>query len=265
VAFPLVRVAAERGSDQAISEGWHTAMEVKLVVTNGRHSGREIPIRVPKFFIGRAEDCHLRPGSDLVSRHHCVILVEGGTVTVRDFGSKNGTFVNGEQVMPERELNNGDRLVVGQLDFDVQISGVPAVQTPPEEPEAKPAAPAKSAAAVAAKDTKLNEKKTVKIEDDLDISQWFGDGDASAKTDTQTIDRSTIAEQELPDESAKQSAESDTREAKSDDSDVSEAEKERRRREGLVGVSKARQAMGVKQTTQDAAAEMLKKFFSGRR
>jgi pSer/pThr/pTyr-binding forkhead associated (FHA) protein len=255
----------ERGPDPVISESWHTAMEVKLVVTNGRHSGREIPIRVPKFFIGRAEDCHLRPGSDLVSRHHCVILVEGSAVAVRDFGSKNGTFVNGEQVMPERELKNGDRLVVGQLDFDVQISGAPAVQAPAGEPEAKSAPPAKSPPA-AAKGVKPTEKKTVKMEDDLDISQWFGDGDASARTDTQTIDMSTVAEQELPGAPGSKSADlSDTREAKTDEGDVSEAEKERRRRDGLVGVSKTRQAMGVKQTTQDAAAEMLKKFFSGRR
>ena len=33
------------------------------------------------------------------------------------------------------------------------------------------------------------------VDDDLDISQWFGDEEASAKTDTQTIDMSTIAQQ----------------------------------------------------------------------
>ena len=105
-------------------------MEVKLVVTNGRHAGREIPIKGPKFFIGRAEDCHLRPGSDLVSRHHCVILVAENGVKVRDFGSKNGTFVNGKQVSPESPLMPGDRLVVGQLDFDVRITGMPEQPKP---------------------------------------------------------------------------------------------------------------------------------------
>lgn len=245
-------------------------MEVKLVVTNGRHSGREIPIKVPKFFIGRAEDCHLRPGSDLVSRHHCVILVEDNAVAVRDFGSKNGTFVNGEQVMPERELKHGDRLVVGQLDFDVRISGVAGEQATPEKPQAETVAGAPKtelAAKPAAPAAKLAQKKAGKVDDDLDISQWFGDSEASARTDTQTVDMSTIAEQELSEESGKTTAAEipDTREAKADVQDVSEAEKERRRREGLVGVSKSRQAAGVTQTTQDAAAEMLKKFFSARR
>lgn len=233
-------------------------MEVKLVVTNGRHAGREIPIKGPKFFIGRAEDCHLRPGSDLVSRHHCVILVSDDNVKVRDFGSKNGTFVNGEQVSPERQLMPGDRLVVGQLDFDVQITGMPerpkpatavaaAAETSAVEPEvAKPASESKA---------KPAGKETVKVDDDLDISQWFGDDEPSAKTDTQTVDMSTIAQQAPGEATVMDGPQKDPEPEEEDGEkrDVSEAEKE-----------KARRAHGG-QTTQDAAAEMLKKFFNARR
>ncbi len=85
--------------------------------TNGARS----PIPGRKFFIGRAEDCHLRPHSDLISRHHCVILVEEGFVAVRDFGSKNGTYVNGNRVTAEVELKSGDHLKVGQLEFEVRM------------------------------------------------------------------------------------------------------------------------------------------------
>lgn len=234
-------------------------MEVKLVVTNGRHAGREIPIKGPKFFIGRAEDCHLRPGSDLVSRHHCVILVAEDNVKVRDFGSKNGTFVNGNQVSPECDLAPGDRLVVGQLDFDVQITGMPekpkpatSVGTDAEtatEAAPKAKAPSETKAKPAGKDT-------VKVDDDLDISQWFGDEEISAKTDTQTIDMSTIAQQSSGEATVMDGPEKDPEPEESAGGvkrDVSEAEKE-----------KARRAQGG-QTTQDAAAEMLKKFFNARR
>lgn len=235
-------------------------MEVKLVVTNGRHAGREIPIKGPKFFIGRAEDCHLRPGSDLVSRHHCVILVADESVKVRDFGSKNGTFVNGEQVSPECQLMPGDRLVVGQLDFDVQIVGMPerpkpatavaaAADTAAVEPETAPKPPGDGKTKPAGKDT-------VKVDDDLDISQWFGDEEASAKTDTQTIDMSTIAQQSPGEATVMNSPLKDPEpdgEGDGPKRDVSEAEKE-----------KARRAAGG-QTTQDAAAEMLKKFFNAKR
>ncbi len=241
-------------------------MEVKLVVTNGRHSGREIPVKGPKFFIGRAEDCHLRPGSDLVSRHHCVILVADDGVKVRDFGSKNGTFVNGEQVSPECPLMPGDRLVVGQLDFDVAIIGMPE--------QSEPATAVAAAADTSAVDsdsaekpsaekpsgddgkTKTAGKDTVKVDDDLDISKWFGDEEASAKTDTQTIDMSTIAQQAPGEATVTDGPVKDPEPEDEGDGptrDVSEAEKD-----------KARRASGG-QTTQDAAAEMLKKFFNARR
>lgn len=96
-------------------------MEVKLVVLNGKHAGASLPLSGPKFFIGRAEDCNLRPHSDLVSRHHCVILLEEGIVAVRDFGSKNGTYVNGERVRAEQTLTPGDVLKVGDLELEVHI------------------------------------------------------------------------------------------------------------------------------------------------
>jgi pSer/pThr/pTyr-binding forkhead associated (FHA) protein len=234
-------------------------MEVKLVVTNGRHAGREIPIKGPKFFIGRAEDCHLRPGSDLVSRHHCVVLVADDGVKVRDFGSKNGTFVNGEQVSPECQLLPGDRLVVGQLDFDVRIIGMPeqlkpapvaaAVETSAVVPEVveKPSGDGKA---------KPAGKDTVKVDDDLDISQWFGDEEASARTDTQTIDMSTIAQQAPGEGTVTDGPVKDPEPESEGDGpkrDVSEEEKEKARR------------AGGGQTTQDATAEMLKKFFNARR
>jgi len=43
-------------------------MDLKLKVLEGKNAGQEVPVTGKKFFIGRAEDCHLRPGSDLISR-----------------------------------------------------------------------------------------------------------------------------------------------------------------------------------------------------
>ncbi len=98
-------------------------MDVKLVVSSGSRAGQAIAINLPKFFIGRAEDCHLKPKSELISRYHCAIISEdGGYVAVRDMQSKNGVFVNGERVVGEKEVKTGDKIVVGPLEFVMQIS-----------------------------------------------------------------------------------------------------------------------------------------------
>ena len=64
----------------------------------------------------------MRRGSESVSRHHCVLLVDGDTVFVRDLGSRNGTFVNGDRIMCEKELADGDQLVIGPLRFTLFVS-----------------------------------------------------------------------------------------------------------------------------------------------
>jgi pSer/pThr/pTyr-binding forkhead associated (FHA) protein len=95
----------------------------KLVVIGGKRAGLEILISTPQCLIGRGEDCHIRPQSPLVSRRHCVISVhDGKNVTIEDCGSINGTFVNGEKVERQRELKNNDRIRIGSLEFEVQLS-----------------------------------------------------------------------------------------------------------------------------------------------
>jgi pSer/pThr/pTyr-binding forkhead associated (FHA) protein len=96
-------------------------LQAKLKVVGGRHHGRVIPLATKKFLIGREQDCHLRPNSELVSRHHCVFTVDDFSVHVRDLGSTNGTFVNEQRVRGEILLNSGDRIRVGKLDFELAI------------------------------------------------------------------------------------------------------------------------------------------------
>jgi pSer/pThr/pTyr-binding forkhead associated (FHA) protein len=96
-------------------------MIVQLVVAAGNRTGQVIPVSVEKFIIGRAVDCHLKPSSELISRYHCAIHV-GDEVTVRDLGSRNGVRLNGEKITAEQKLQNGDKLVIGPLEFYVRIA-----------------------------------------------------------------------------------------------------------------------------------------------
>jgi DNA-binding winged helix-turn-helix (wHTH) protein len=50
-----------------------------------------------------------------VSRHHARIRVAESGITIEDLGSKNGTFVNGEQVTGLRKLADGDEVRIGSF------------------------------------------------------------------------------------------------------------------------------------------------------
>ncbi len=62
--------------------------------------------------IGRAAECELRPPSGDASRRHAEIVGGKDGFTIRDLGSTNGTFVNGERIR-EHRLEPGDRIQIG--------------------------------------------------------------------------------------------------------------------------------------------------------
>jgi len=49
----------------------------------------------------------------IVSKEHCIIERRGPALVLRDLGSLNGTYVNGERVNGERELKHGDDIALG--------------------------------------------------------------------------------------------------------------------------------------------------------
>lgn len=62
--------------------------------------------------IGRESRCDVAIKDPLVSRRHCEITVRDGTVRIKDLGSSNSTFVNGDSVQ-EGKLSPGDEITVG--------------------------------------------------------------------------------------------------------------------------------------------------------
>lgn len=104
-------------------------MNAELHVEDGAYAGDTIPISHDKFLIGREKDCHFRPDSELVSRHHCVLRQDEYTLRVRDMGSRNGTFVNGRRIQGEVVLADGDKLLLGDVTLNVALSARPAEQS----------------------------------------------------------------------------------------------------------------------------------------
>ena len=96
-------------------------MKLKLKVLQGASANQEITVPVAKFLIGRGEECHLRPKSPAISRHHCVILTANGQASIKDLGSKNGTLVNDERIEGLTTIQSGDVVAFGPLTFEVVI------------------------------------------------------------------------------------------------------------------------------------------------
>jgi hypothetical protein len=92
-----------------------------LKIIGGKQDGKLIPLPTKKFLIGREQDCHLRPSSDSVSRHRCVINIDDFGIRVRDLGSSNGTFLNGTRLVGTQAAKSGDNLKVGTLEFEIQF------------------------------------------------------------------------------------------------------------------------------------------------
>jgi adenylate cyclase len=69
--------------------------------------------------LGRALSCDLPVLDPTVSRRHAQLVVEPGSVTVRDLGSSNGTFFRGAR-STEARLTPGDRVVFGKVSFELR-------------------------------------------------------------------------------------------------------------------------------------------------
>jgi len=84
--------------------------EIHLAAANGESS--VVPIESPRFTIGRGAENSLCVQATVVSRSHAELIRVGANYLLRDLGSTNGSFVNGDRVT-ERMLNDGDTLRFG--------------------------------------------------------------------------------------------------------------------------------------------------------
>lgn len=74
-----------------------------------------------------------------ISREHAEVSIQNGTWVIRDLGSSNGTWVNGDRIEGLCELEQGDRLVVGRITLIVGQVEADTVAAIAPRPSAAPA------------------------------------------------------------------------------------------------------------------------------
>jgi hypothetical protein len=63
--------------------------------------------------IGRAPDNSISIDDRMISQYHALIERRGDSFHLTDLGSTNGTLINGDPLTVERQLQNGDQILVG--------------------------------------------------------------------------------------------------------------------------------------------------------
>ncbi len=113
--------------------------KVILTVTQGEAKGKTFTTEEnTHVLIGRQDDCNMVMPEKTVSRYHCMVEIEPPKVRLSDFGSLNGTYLNGEKIgqrdrdksweqardeeHKKYEIKNGDRLGLGkQCEIECRI------------------------------------------------------------------------------------------------------------------------------------------------
>lgn len=111
----------------------------KLVLKFENSILQEVSVGAKEVSIGRAPDNGMVIDNPAVSHYHARVFLEEGRTMLEDFGSLNGTFVNGQRVKMVT-LRPGDTIAIGKHSIIVTDSAEVRAHTLDHE-AIKPAAP----------------------------------------------------------------------------------------------------------------------------
>jgi S1-C subfamily serine protease len=95
---------------------------LRLTIRTGKDPGKSVELSGEQLTIGRDDHCDLTLHDDKVSRKHAILEAgSGGQAVLRDLGSSNGTYVNGQPIRTAtitggEHLRFGDTVVVASED-----------------------------------------------------------------------------------------------------------------------------------------------------
>jgi len=101
-----------------------------LILREAGSPVRQWIVEKREILVGRSEECDIVLPARAVSRRHAQIVQTDGGYLLRDLGSKNGTFVNGQEVEGDYALKDGDEI---EIALAVRLLFVGAEATAPLE------------------------------------------------------------------------------------------------------------------------------------
>jgi transcriptional regulator with GAF, ATPase, and Fis domain len=91
-------------------------MNPRLVAIVGTMKGKTFELSEHETLIGRDPSNHIWASDPALSRKHCALTLDNGSVMLRDLGSYNGTHVNGVKI-EQHELQSQDQIGAGDSVF----------------------------------------------------------------------------------------------------------------------------------------------------
>lgn len=83
--------------------------------------GREISLAPGANLLGRSRESVAWIDDPSISRNHAIIEIAHGEVSIRDLGSRNGTFVGGKRITGRQTLADGDAITLGRVPMTFRV------------------------------------------------------------------------------------------------------------------------------------------------
>ena len=112
VARPAVAEPARRTSSRRLP--------TELVLHPAVGPPSTLPLQGDRIVFGRAEHVDVQLDDEYVSDEHAALVHVEGEWRVRDLGSTNGTYLNGQKTIAPTTITAGDQLQLGKTRLEVR-------------------------------------------------------------------------------------------------------------------------------------------------
>lgn len=92
-----------------------------LLLVSGPQKHKKVLLLARETLLGRDSVCHVCLQDPFVSGRHAVIRRSPEAVFIRDLSSANGTIINSTDIRSEKELKDGDRILIGRTELEIRL------------------------------------------------------------------------------------------------------------------------------------------------